>query len=305
MASGAPSVVSEAMLERAAIDPPGGRRRRARVPVEWREVSSEVRPGGTLRVRSFGAPVRIVGADRPDLFARVEVGATTKERLAEVLVAARWNGEELVLEPVWPGDRARGEFSWFEIEAPRALGSVIVETDVGSVELVGVSGGGEVWSGRGDVRIKDQGGSVLVRTANGEVVVDGSGGDVDVLAEYATVRVAGAAGSVVVRTTAGAVVVSLLDRAKGPVDVSSTDGEVDVTVGERFEGAMRLSSPGQEPNIFPETPYQPAITPDWEPFPRVHRLRFGEAEVVFSDEGSASSVRTTGASVTLRRRGGR
>ncbi len=290
------------MLERAALDPPGGRRRRARVPVEWRELTVTVAPAGTLRVRTFGAPIRIVGADRPDVFARVELGASTRERLSETRITARASGEEVVLEPLWPGERARGEFSWFEIETPPSIGTVIVETDTGPVELSGVRGRAEVRGARGDVRVVNQGGGVLVRTANGGVEVDSPGGDVDVVTEHATVRVREASGAVAVRTTAGAVMVVLRDGALGPVDLAATDGEIDVTVGEGFAGTLHLLSPGLEPVIFPGTAYRPAITPDWEPLPRVRRVRFGEAEVVFSEDGPQSSVRTTGASVTLRRR---
>ncbi len=300
--SGASPRPSEEMLEASKHDPPGGRRRRPRVPAEFRELTVPVGQGVTLRVRAVGAPVRVIGTDRPDLFVRVELGATTRERLAETRIDTRATPSELVIEPVWPGDRARGEFAWFEIQAPSSLAGVIVEADTGPVELASLPGRAEVHAARGDVLVADQRGAVIVSTNNGAVQIERPVGDVEASTEHATIRILDAAGAVRARTTSGAVVVTLTDSAKGPLDVSTTDGEADVTVGEHFDGAITLTSPGVEPVIFPGQGFKPTITPDWAPFPRVHRTRFGEAEVVFSESGIASNVRATGATVTLRQR---
>ncbi len=303
--SGASPRPTEEMIEASKHDPPGGRRRRPRVPAEFREMTVPVEKGAVLRVRAFGAPVRVTGADRPDLFLRAELGATTRERLADTRIDARPSGAELIIEPVWPDDRARGEFAWFEIEAPTHVGGVIIEADTGPVELLSVHGRAEVHAARGEVRVTDQAGPVLVSTTNGAVIIERPAGDVDATTAHATIRVLDAPASVRARTTSGALVVTLTDSSRGPLDLTATDGEADVTVGESFDGTITLTSPGVEPVIFPGQGFKPTITPDWAPFPRVHRTRFGEAEVVFSDAIRTSNVRTTGATVTLRQRVGK
>lgn len=302
--SGASPAPSEAMLEASRHDPPGGRRRRSRVPAEHRELAIQAEQGAVLRVRAVGAPIRIVGADRPDVFIRAEIGATTPERLAQARIDARPSAGEIVIEPVWPADRARAEFAWLEVETPPHIGGVIIEADTGPVELVSVAGRAEIHAARGEVRVLSQRGPVLVQTRNGAVRIEQPAGDVDAQTEHATIRVLDAPASVRARTTSGAVVVTLTPAARGPLDITATDGEADVTIGEGFDGAIRLTSPGFEPVIFPGKDFRPDLTPDWDPLPRVRRLRFGEAEVTFTESGMSSNVRTSGATVTLRQKFG-
>lgn len=164
----------------------------------------------------------------------------------------------------WQGGRRPRHFSGeFNINVPREIALVKLETEGGNVETTGISGRLEAESGGGSMRVDDIGGGVSAETgggsievgtvsgelglrtgggsidvhqANGKVVAETGGGSVDIqsCAQGAVVETGGS--SISVRHCNGSVKAS---TGGGSVDLSDIGGPVDVDTG---GGSIRLTS---------------------------------------------------------------
>lgn len=164
----------------------------------------------------------------------------------------------------WQGGRRPRHFSGeFNINVPREIALVKLETEGGNVETTGISGRLEAESGGGSMRVDDigggvsaetgggsievgtvsgelglrtGGGSIDVRQANGKVVAETGGGSVDIqsCAQGAVVETGGS--SISVRHCNGSVKAS---TGGGSVDLSDIGGPVEVDTG---GGSIRLTS---------------------------------------------------------------
>ena len=164
----------------------------------------------------------------------------------------------------WQGGRRPRHFSGeFNINVPREIALVKLETEGGNVETTGIAGRLEAESGGGSLRLDDigggvsaetgggsievgtvsgelglrtGGGSIEVHQANGKVVAETGGGSVDIqsCAQGAVVETGGS--SISVRHCNGSVKAS---TGGGSVDLSDIGGPVEVETG---GGSIRLSS---------------------------------------------------------------
>ncbi|HET9305922.1 MAG TPA: hypothetical protein VFO46_07845 [Candidatus Sulfotelmatobacter sp.] len=164
----------------------------------------------------------------------------------------------------WQGGRRPRHFSGeFNINVPREIALVKLETEGGNVETTGISGRLEAESGGGSMRVDDIGGGVSAETgggsievgtvsgelglrtgggsidvhqANGKVVAETGGGSVDIqsCAQGAVVETGGS--SISVRHCNGSVKAS---TGGGSVDLSDIGGPVEVDTG---GGSIRLTS---------------------------------------------------------------
>lgn len=156
----------------------------------------------------------------------------------------------------WQGGRHPRHFSGeFNVNVPREIALVKLETEGGNVETVGITGRLEAESGGGSMRLDDigagisaetgggsisvgtaggdlglhtGGGSIEVRRANGKVVAETGGGSVriDSCAQGATVETGGS--SIEIRQCSGRVKAS---TGGGNVDLSDIDGPVEIETG--------------------------------------------------------------------------
>ena len=164
----------------------------------------------------------------------------------------------------WQGGRRPRHFSGeFNINVPREIALVKLETEGGNVETTGIAGRLEAESGGGSLRLDDigggvsaetgggsievgtvsgelglrtGGGSIEVHQANGKVVAETGGGSVDIqsCAQGAVVETGGS--SISVRHCNGGVKAS---TGGGSVDLSDIGGPVEVDTG---GGSIRLTS---------------------------------------------------------------
>ena len=164
----------------------------------------------------------------------------------------------------WQGGRRPRHFSGeFNINVPREIALVKLETEGGNVETTGIAGRLEAESGGGSLRLDDigggvsaetgggsievgtvsgelglrtGGGSIEVHQANGKVVAETGGGSVDIqsCAQGAVVETGGS--SISVRHCNGSVKAS---TGGGSVDLSDIGGPVEVDTG---GGSIRLTS---------------------------------------------------------------
>ena len=179
-------------------------------------------------------------------------------------IAAYVKGDTAWIVGDWQGGRHPRHFSGeFNINVPREIALVKLETDGGNVETTGIVGRLEAESGGGSMRLDDigggvsaetgggsievgtvsgelglhtGGGSIEVRQANGKVVAETGGGSVEIQSctQGAVVETGGS--SITVRHCNGKVKAS---TGGGSVDLSDIGGPVEVDTG---GGSIRLTS---------------------------------------------------------------
>ena len=179
-------------------------------------------------------------------------------------VTAYVKGDTAWIVGDWQGGRRPRHFSGeFNINVPREIALVKLETEGGNVETTGIAGRLEAESGGGSIRLDDigggvsaetgggsidvgtvngdlglhtGGGSIQVRHANGKVIAETGGGTVEIQsgAQGASIETGG--GSVEVRQCSGRVKVS---TGGGSVELSQLDGPADIETG---GGSIRLVS---------------------------------------------------------------
>lgn len=179
-------------------------------------------------------------------------------------VSAYVKGDTAWIVGDWQGGRRPRHFSGeFNINVPREITLVKLDTEGGNVETTGIAGRLEAETGGGGIRLDDigggvsaetgggsidvgtvngdlglhtGGGSIQVRHANGKVIAETGGGTVQIQsgAQGASIETGG--GSVEVRQCSGRVKVS---TGGGSVELSQLDGPADIETG---GGSIRLVS---------------------------------------------------------------
>jgi DUF4097 and DUF4098 domain-containing protein YvlB len=179
-------------------------------------------------------------------------------------ISAYVRGDTAWIVGDWQGGRHPRHFSGeFNINVPREIALVKLETEGGNVETTGIVGRLEAESGGGSIHLDDigggvsaetgggsidvgtvngdlglhtGGGSIQVRHANGKVIAETGGGTVEIQsgAQGASIETGG--GSVEVRQCSGRVKVS---TGGGSVELSQLDGPADIETG---GGSIRLVS---------------------------------------------------------------
>jgi len=173
----------------------------------------------------------------------------------------------------WQGERRPHHF-WgeFNVNVPREIALVKLETEGGNVETTGISGRLEAESGGGSMRLDDigagisaetgggsisvgtaagdlglhtGGGSIEVRRANGKLVAETGGGSIRIesCTQGASVETGG--NSIEIRQCAGRVKAS---TGGGNIDLSDIDGPVDIETG---GGTIHLN--GAKGHVHAET----------------------------------------------------
>jgi DUF4097 and DUF4098 domain-containing protein YvlB len=179
-------------------------------------------------------------------------------------VTAYVKGDTAWIVGDWEGDRHPRHFSGeFNINVPREIAMVKLETEGGNVEATGVGGRVEAESGGGNVHLDDIGGGVnaetgggsidvgtvsgdlglhtgggpiVVHQGNGKIVAETGGGSIDIESggQDATIETGG--GSIEVRHCKGRVKVS---TGGGGIELGDIGGPVEIDTG---GGSIRLNS---------------------------------------------------------------
>ena len=179
-------------------------------------------------------------------------------------VTAYVKGDTAWIVGDWQGGHRPRHFSGeFNINVPREIALVKLETEGGNVDTSGIAGRVEAESGGGGIKLDDigggvsaetgggsidvgtisgdlglhtGGGSIMIRHANGKVIAETGGGSVriDSGSQEAVVETGG--GSIEIRQCAGKVKVS---TGGGSVDLSDIGGPAQIETG---GGSIRLTS---------------------------------------------------------------
>ena len=148
----------------------------------------------------------------------------------------------------WQGGRRPRHFSGeFNINVPREIALVKLETEGGNVETTGISGRLEAESGGGSMRVDDIGGGVSAETGGGSIDVGTVSGDLGLHTGGGSIEVRHANGKVVAETGGGTVEIqsgaqgASIETGGGSVEVHQCNGKVKVSTG---GGSVELSEVG-------------------------------------------------------------
>ena len=181
-------------------------------------------PDPRVRLANAAGQVRVEGVKgsrsvdyEATRYAMAADPATAKQRASEVPVDISREDSKIVIETDGREDTGVD----YTLRVPTG-GSVEVESEVGDVEISGISGDVTVGAEAGDVRVSDLGGDVKVEASRGDVSV----GDVNTDTGSANLEV-------------GVGDVSLEDLILGTLEASVEAG--DVTLSGRFSGGGRVT----------------------------------------------------------------
>lgn len=187
-----------------------------------------------------------------------------RRQFEQYKITAYVKGDTAWIVGDWQGGRRPRHFSGeFNINVPREIALVKLETEGGNVEATGVGGRVEAESGGGNIRFDDigagvnaetgggsidvgtvsgdvglhtGGGAIAIRHANGKVVAETGGGSVRIESGSQEANVETGGGSIEIRQCAGKVKVS---TGGGSIDLSDIGGPADIETG---GGSIRLTS---------------------------------------------------------------
>lgn len=245
----------------------------------------------TLRIEGANGSVVVRATDRTDLLVRAEVNGTSRERAQAARISVREDDAGRAIVSIdWPDGREEPEAAVYEIEAPRNLAGLEVETTVGTVSATDLGGPARIITTVGEVFVINQAGGVDASTTNARVSVQNPGGPVKVRTANGVVTAIGAPGPVDVETSNAGVEVRLTDDSRGPVRVVTAMAVVQLDVGPAFAGLLRMRTTNAPVEIDPQL--DPA---------RITRSGRSQASVDFGP-GQPSDIVTSGGTIGLKAR---
>ena len=153
-------------------------------------------------------------------------------------VTAYVKGDTAWIVGDWQGGRQPKHFSGeFNINVPREIASVKLETEGGNVEATGVTGRVEAESGGGSVRLDDIGGGANAETGGGSIDVGTVSGDIGVHTGGGPIVVHQGKGKIVAETGGGSVNIqsaaqdASIDTGGGSIEVRHCNGRVKASTG--------------------------------------------------------------------------
>lgn len=144
----------------------------------------------------------------------------------------------------WQGGRRPRHFSGeFNINVPREIALVKLETEGGNVETTGVAGRVEAESGGGGIRFDDIGGGVYAETGGGSIDVGTVSGELGLHTGGGSIEVRHANGKVIAETGGGTVNIqsaqgASIETGGGSVEVRQCSGKAKISTG---GGSVELS----------------------------------------------------------------
>jgi hypothetical protein len=137
----------------------------------------------------------------------------------------------------WQGNNPRKFSGEFNINVPREMDSVKVETDGGSVTTTGIAGRADAETGGGSIHMDDIGGSVNAETGGDSIEVGSVGGDLNVQTGGGRVYISSVKGKINASTGGGDIVLvsgqqgAILEAGGGNIQVKQCGGKLKVSTG--------------------------------------------------------------------------
>jgi DUF4097 and DUF4098 domain-containing protein YvlB len=152
-------------------------------------------------------------------------------------ISAYVRGDTAWIVGDWEGGHARKFSGEFDINVPREIASVKIETEGGNVETTAIAGRVEAESGGGSIRVDDIGGGVRAETGGGSIDVGTVSGDVGLHTGGGSISVHHANGKVAAETGGGSVEImsasqgASVETGGGSIEVRQCMGKVKVSTG--------------------------------------------------------------------------
>ena len=150
------------------------------------------------------------------------------------------------------GSRPHHFWGEFNVNVPREIALVKLETEGGNVETTGITGRLEAESGGGSMRLDDIGGGASAETGGGSIDVGTVSGDLGLHTGGGSIKIVRANGKIVAETGGGPVEIqsgsqgASIETGGGSVEVRQCNGKVKVSTG---GGGVDLSDVGGPADI--------------------------------------------------------
>lgn len=195
-----------------------------------------------LRVKVDMGSVAVHGGSRQDIGYAVHSQSYSPEKSSRhsgggFKINAYVEGDTAWIEAEWEGGKPHRFSGEFEIDVPRDIALVRVETGGGSVEVTGVAGQVEIESGGGKIRLDDIGASVDAETGGDSIDIGTVGGDLKLETGGGNISIKSAKGRIHAETGGGNVYVvsgeqgAEIETGGGNVEMRRCGGRLKASTG--------------------------------------------------------------------------
>jgi hypothetical protein len=184
-------------------------------------LTADLKGATSVAVIGRAGSLRVIGGPGGGVTATGTACASDRDFLAEMRIAARRDGSELVIEAVVPERTVL--FGWheakldLEVTVPQNI-PIRVKDGSGELEIRGVRGNVDVTDGSGSLRIRDVAGDVRVNDGSGGIEIDGIRGSVRIVED--------GSGGIDIRDVERDVIVE--EDGSGSIDVDQVRGNFTV-----------------------------------------------------------------------------
>ena len=189
---------------------------------------------GLLTVRAVDGSIAIrrTDQDRVTVHARKTVrgpvAAMVEAFSARVRVHTDRTEESVSLYTLYPRPPLGcSVFVRYQVDVPAAM-DVVLSTQNGGIDIMGVEGAVEAEAWNGNIRLKDTLGPAKLRTSYGAIAISGMDGTVDAGSGAGRIDIRDATGHIQLHTTRGGI--SIVD-SEGTIQARSYDGDITVRGG--------------------------------------------------------------------------
>jgi DUF4097 and DUF4098 domain-containing protein YvlB len=196
-----------------------------------------------LRIKVDLGSVVVHGAQQTSIHYVVHTRATTsseedaRRQLDAFKISAYVRGDTAWIVGDWEGGHARRFSGEFEVDVPREIGLVKIETEGGNVDTTGIAGRVEADSGGGSIHLDDIGGGAHAETGGGSIEVGTINGDISLHTGGGSIEVHHANGKLTAETGGGSVEImsaaqgASVETGGGGIEVKQCHGTVKVSTG--------------------------------------------------------------------------
>jgi DUF4097 and DUF4098 domain-containing protein YvlB len=207
------------------------------------EISGSLASARILRVKVDVGSVRVEGSPQStiDYTIRNHSYSGSEQRARHEFdnykISAYVRGDTAWIVGDWEGGRSHRFSGEFNINVPRSMEEVKIETDGGTVSTTGVTGRVNAESGGGNIRLDDIGGAINAETGGGTIDVGTVLSDVNLHTGGGSIKVNSAKGKIVAESGGGSVVIvscaqeAELETGGGSIQVEHCNGKVRASTG--------------------------------------------------------------------------
>ncbi|HEV3512577.1 MAG TPA: hypothetical protein VGS05_12800 [Candidatus Sulfotelmatobacter sp.] len=243
-------IVSRSLAQDVQVSREGG---------AWgQEITGSLAAVKTLRVKVDMGSVVVHGAQQQGIHYIVHTHLNSgseqeaRREFDKYKITAYVKGDTAWIVGDWQGGRRPRHFSGeFNINVPREIALVKLETEGGNVETTGIAGRLESESGGGNIRLDDIGGGVSAETGGGSIDVGTVNGDLGLHTGGGSIEVRHANGKVVAETGGGTVEIqsgaqgASIETGGGAVEVRQCSGNIKVSTGGGSVELSQLDGPAE------------------------------------------------------------